>query len=103
MLYDSAGMRDTNSRTGIKGRVEYETDNWKQSIELKKRYTYKAALPLWAAKRRKGRAFGLCFDCAREDPMLGMNSWEEAGEHAPERGGGTCGPKRRGCRTVRFA
>ncbi len=22
-------MRDTNSRTGIKGRVEYETDNWK--------------------------------------------------------------------------
>lgn len=49
----------------------------KQSIELKKEVYVQSGASIVGSKEKEG-PLGLCFDCAKEDPMLGMNSWEEA-------------------------
>ncbi|MGI6006574.1 MAG: stage V sporulation protein AD [Ruminococcus sp.] len=49
----------------------------RQSIELKKEVYVISGSSIVGSKEKEG-PLGLCFDKAVEDPMLGMESWEEA-------------------------
>ena len=49
----------------------------KQSLELKNEVYVISGSSIAGSKEKEG-PLGLCFDRTKEDPMMGMNSWEEA-------------------------